>query len=942
MRSVWAAGLLLRRLRFDLGSLALLFVVIATTSFLVAAAPRLFNRVADDALRTSLRSVTAVERDLRVTRSGRIAPGPDGGVAGPAAEGERIADAFPASVAGAISGRSLVVTSVRLHVRASGTDETLLFLRYQDGLTAATRLVAGRWPASRGVPLQPAPATPAGGPSPAPGTAPGGPDEPPVTLEAAFSTREASTIGVGVGDRLAITLDRTDPLVSGRAYGLGPAEILVVGLFEPIDEHAPDWSGDTNLLEVFLTGPPLRPILNATAYIPGPVYADLYPANLPFHYEWRFHVDPERLDAGQADVLAADLERLSHAASPVGGGLGANTDLFTGLPAILDRLGLQRALTESVLSLAAVGPLVLAGGAIGMLAVLLAARRRDALALARGRGASASLVLGAQLWEALLVAGAGAVAGFLLAIELVPARDSPLSGLLALGTGAASVIGLVAASAPTARQPPGPVERDDRPGGAVSPRRTVVELAFVGIALVGALLLARRGLVLSAPGQPARFDPLLAAVPVLAGLAAGIVAIRLYRLPVRALGWLAARRRDLVPVHGLRTLGRDPAVASLPLLVLLAGAAFGAFSSVIASSIDHGLVAASYLAVGADYRVDAARGGKLPDPSTLAAIPGVEAVAAAVVDPAARLVSSPSQRSGTYLDAIDTRGYAAVAAGSPAEPAWPVAFLAPAPVSGAGSDARPIPAILPLRQPGATNLATGQTFSIVVGATSLTFRLVERRATFPGLGNASTFAVVPLAWLQAALGDASPGPTVIWLRGPAGLAGPLAAAMASSSGTPTVVSRRAVQASLGEGSLAAVVSSGYGLAMVLAASYMAFAFVGAMVLSAPRRARDLAYLRALGVSGSGAVALTLIEHGLTVLMALVPGTALGVGLALLLEPALGLERFGGVGTAAPTIDWLALAAMLAALAGLSLVALIGGTWLSRQAPLMDALRIGEA
>ncbi len=85
-------------------------------------------------------------------------------------------------------------------------------------------------------------------------------------------------------------------------------------------------------------------------------------------------------------------------------------------------------------------------------------------------------------------------------------------------------------------------------------------------------------------------------MPVLAGLAAGIVALRLYPLPIRALGWLAARRRDFVPVLGLRTIGRHPGAANLPLLVLLLTAAFGAFSSVLASSIDRGQVTASYLA----------------------------------------------------------------------------------------------------------------------------------------------------------------------------------------------------------------------------------------------------------------------------------------------------------------------------------------------------------
>ena len=56
MRSLWAAGLLLRRIPSELGMILLLFFVIATTSFLFAAAPRMFNRVSDDGLRYAARS----------------------------------------------------------------------------------------------------------------------------------------------------------------------------------------------------------------------------------------------------------------------------------------------------------------------------------------------------------------------------------------------------------------------------------------------------------------------------------------------------------------------------------------------------------------------------------------------------------------------------------------------------------------------------------------------------------------------------------------------------------------------------------------------------------------------------------------------------------------------------------------------------------------------
>ena len=61
----------------------------------------------------------------------------------------------------------------------------------------------------------------------------------------------------------------------------------------------------------------------------------------------------------------------------------------------------------------------------------------------------------------------------------------------------------------------------------------------------------------------------------------GIVLLRVYPFPIRAGGWLAARRRDLVPVLGLRNVGRHSAAVALPLLVLMLTAAFTAFASVV-------------------------------------------------------------------------------------------------------------------------------------------------------------------------------------------------------------------------------------------------------------------------------------------------------------------------------------------------------------------------
>ena len=368
------------------------------------------------------------------------------------------------------------------------------------------------------------------------------------------------------------------------------------------------------------------------------------------------------------------------------------------------------------------------------------------------------------------------------------------------------------------------------------------------------------------------FDPLLAAVPLLSGIAAGIVALRLYPLPVRGLGALMARRRDFVPVVGLRTVARHPATANLPLLVLMLTAAFGAFASVVASSIDRGQIATSYLQVGADYRLEEIGIGGLPptlDPTT---IPGVSEVAAGVVDGTADLKTGATTRATIDFDAVDVGAYTKVTAGTAANPAWPSNFLDSPPGIGVGTDANPIPAILSSQLPPAiADIGIGDKFTIGVAQQSLTFKLVQRQDSFPGHGNSAIFAIVPLDWVKAALPDKEFVPTILWLRATTGAAAPLAAAASSAAEGVRLVSRPDAFGVLHDAPLGSGVADFFGGALGVAVLYMAVTLVGAVIISAGGRTRDLAYLRTLGVSGRQAQALTAVEHAPPVLLALIPG-----------------------------------------------------------------------
>jgi putative ABC transport system permease protein len=944
VRSLWAAGLLLRRLGTERGVILLIFVLVAGTSFVFAAAPRLFNRVSDDALQYAVRVASPVQRSISASFSGNIGVKAGDGV-GPIRErGDGIAAQFSPAITNIVADRRLRFTSVRLIVLDPPSYETRLLFRYQDGVTDRTKLVSGRWPVDRGVALQTVAVNSGSDPTT-------GPSAPPAVFEAAISTAAAEEVGIKLGDHFTLRLDGSDPSIQGIPFTLAPTEVEIVGLYEPLDETDPYWFADTDLLRAVQHGNPDEPLAWVTAYVPPEMYPNLAASRLPFQYEWRYPTSPDRFESDQVPQLQSDLRRLGVNAGAAATGATRTIDIRTGLPGILEAFATQRALTETVLSIATLGPFGLAAGAIAMVALLLVRRRRPTLALARGRGASGFLVLGTQLWEGIVVTGGAALLGLALATVAIPARSSPLSAELAIAVAAVATLLLIGASWSTARRPLGNLERDDMPIRAVTTRRLVVEGTIVFLAAAATLLLRQRGLAAptgaggvgaatGASAGTATINPLLAAVPVLAGLAAGILALRLYPLPIRALGWLAARRRDFVPVLGLRTIGRHPGAANLPLLVLLLTAAFGAFASTLAASIDRGQLTASYVEVGADFRVERIGLGSMPAIEQLRGVPGVQSVARGLVDPTASFQSTVGQRASIDMAAIEPEEYAAVVAGSPVEPRWPAVFAA-APPAKPGTAEAPIPAILSTRMPvGSAHLGLGDTFKTNLAGQWLVFQLVERRDTFPGIDDRSAFAIAPLPWVQAAL-DRPRGAGVMWVRAASDIRPGLVSAISDAGAAARVISRYDAFAALRDAPLESVIVTGYTAALVVAAIYMALAIVGAMVLSAAGRTRDLAYLRTLGVTGRQSLGLTVMEHGPPVLIAVIPGIGLGIGIALLVEPGLGLATFVGVSGVPLYFDWLALAALAVALIVVVAAAVGLGTWLARRVRPADALRIGE-
>jgi putative ABC transport system permease protein len=234
-----------------------------------------------------------------------------------------------------------------------------------------------------------------------------------------------------------------------------------------------------------------------------------------------------------------------------------------------------------VFAVGATGLLALALAVLALLAGLAADRRGEGIALLRSRGGATWQVLGAEAVEGIALALPAGAIGYVGARLAVDGHGTMLSLWLVAAIVAATGVILAAAAAGPARRGVGARGRAEVAVPTLSPRRLAVETLVVLLSALGVYLLRRRGLTEEGGG----FDPYLAAVPLLVGLAAGILAVRLYPLPVRLLAAAASRRRDLVPALAFRRVAREHGVTAAPLLVLLLGVSVSVFAAAMGATL---------------------------------------------------------------------------------------------------------------------------------------------------------------------------------------------------------------------------------------------------------------------------------------------------------------------------------------------------------------------
>jgi putative ABC transport system permease protein len=337
-------------------------------------------------------------------------------------------------------------------------------------------------------------------------------------------------------------------------------------------------------------------------------------------------------------------------------------------------------------------------------------------------------------------------------------------------------------------------------------------------------------------------------------------------------------------------------------------------------------------------------GGALDAGLDLGGIEGITALAPALSLSALPAGDPGGSRIPVLLLAIDPAAQAAVVAGSPAEVALPAPLVESPTGPGIGTPEDPIPVLASARRArDGRGWALGDVFGLQVRGKPLWFRVAGLAESFPGITQNVTFAVAPLASVQAAHGGSALRPNRAFASGGPDAGARLQAALATTVTADRVISRHEQFAALHDAPLVGAVANGFGIALVVAAAYAALTVVAVMALDAQRRAREMAYLRTLGLSDRQLVGLTVVEHAPPVVLALAIGVALGLAIVWLLAPGLELAVF--IDPAAPVVlrvDGTSVAAVMTMLVVVMVAAVAASSTLARRLGAADALRMGDA
>ncbi|MFF2471203.1 FtsX-like permease family protein [Streptomyces sp. NPDC058066] len=665
----------------------------------------------------------------------------------------------------------------------------------------------------------------------------------------------------------------------------GNVSVRITGVLKVRDPEASYWAADPVLAAPSMrqteTIPPSHFWVGGLLLAPDAAPALLGTAGDPEQF-WQLAPDLGVLDARTMPALKSALAYTKDGPGllAVRGATGGDTEVATGLDEFITGYQELRSRIGPVVSVAAYGTGTVACIVLLMAGGLAAERRRAEFTVLRSRGGSVRGLAGRLLAETAVVAVPAGAAGLALALVAVRhGRWQPAA------LGAAAVVLLTCLALPLRavaahRRVHVGGARDDLAHARPSRRRTVAELTVLALAVASIVALRRRG---TSDGG----DSLVALAPVLIGVVAAFVLVRVYPLPLRWLARPAGRLRGVVGYLSLARTGRATAgagTAVLPLLALLTALTTAAFGGSVLAGIDHERDRAAVLATGADARVESSS----PLPSALAGqvrkMPGVRDVAPLTL----RYDAEPKDgKRKVPLAVVDAASYARLAARTDLG-GFPAGALT-TDAAKTGTAASPLPV---LASPSMRDVFGTEPFSLWMDGEDVVLRVSEIRTTTPALSD--DFLVVDRTALARRVGIGQKAnediasrylPSDLLVTGDH-IDGP---ALRKAAGSKVSVRLRATErAGYVDSPLQTGAARVYSAAVVIGAGYAALTLLLALARAAPERTALLARLRTMGLTRRQARRLLVLEALPQAALAAAGGALTGWAAIRLLSPGLDL------------------------------------------------------
>ena len=902
------------------GPAAALAVIAALAAFLATAGPRASATLQDAALQKTLiaNSATGVglyanaDWDMTGTTPADLLSPQEMQKAGQVLSSFLVAPLTPAPHTPAWSGLTTqqVYGVTNAAPRAFLNAPPQIQLGYRSALAANGRLVAGSYPGSAIVATRKGQLT--------------------VTLQVAVTRATAYRFELRPGSTIKLA-----PSSNGPA----PTVVLqVTGIIRPARLTSAFWGS---------AGPIAQPAISGLSWQGGALLSGTELSVLPVAFplqtvqvQWGIAVDVSHLTvAGVPAVMNALNATTSSNAGPRAeqdshAPLAEAPSLFPAGLETLQSFMTEQASVQAINALLEYGLFAVALILLVTCALVVADAYEEEISLILARGGSLQQVILRAGGRTAVAAGPGLVAGILAGLAVTPGGGS--TDVVLVAAVAVTALGAPPAIAAWRHRGSRPVAKGGRADLTV-PRRSVRRLvaeATVLIAIIGAVAALRLRGAATASGP----DPYVSSAPVLVAVAAGLIAARVYPLPLRGLAALTAPRRSPVGFLGITRAARGRPAALLPALALVVALAVIALGGTLRAAVSRGQVAASWQQTGADAVVRTTGSLQVVPPAAqraIAAVPGVthsEAVYAVAPGDslAANLLTGSGNAISTGVLVVNPARYAALVAATPF-PAFPGHLLASTGPGGA------VPVIATPKVAAAIRAGYRQ---LGFAGSLLTVRLAATTTATPGLPGGGPFVIMP-SWVVPRLTDGAT-PNIELVIGPRLNSRDLATALRRTLPDSEVALREAALAAQTGSPLVRSADIAFDLGVVAAVAVSIAAILLGLLLSGRDRTRVAAWLAALGMTRRQARRLAMLDALPLALIAVVGAVLAGLVLGPILAPALNLSAFTG-STATVPVEPDVLALVVPAAGAVILVSVITAAQsaLTRRRTRTGVLRLDE-